>query len=142
MTYSTPVNAYDLTATVAMAGGAKPHKEKPFDGVDLTPVFQGRSGLAYDRPQFFRRRTVKVRSNQNQIRQSAVRRGDWKYLRTYKTGDRDKYNSFLFNLKEDIGETKNLATERPEKVKALAKLLAQWEAEMAETAEPFAPSKN
>ena len=142
MTYSTPVNAYDLTATVAMVGGAKTAQgETPSTGL-IWPGFQGRSELAYDRPQFFRRRTVKVRSNQNQIRQSAVRQGDWKYLRTYKTGDSDKYNSFLFNLKDDIGETRNLATERPEKVKALAKLLAQWEAEMAETAAPFAQSKN
>jgi len=40
-------------------------------------------------------------------------------------------------LKEDIGETKNLATEVPAKVKTLSKLLDQWEAEMDKTAEPF-----
>ena len=136
-TYSIPVNAYDLTATIAAAGGAKPHKDKAFDGIDLIPVLTGKSELAYDRPQFFRRRNIRVRANQNQIRQAAVRQGDWKYLRTYKPVGSDKYQVALYNLKEDIGETKNLATEVPAKVKTLSKLLDQWEKEMDKTAEPF-----
>ena len=135
--YSTPVNAYDLTATVAATGGAKPQKDKPFDGVDLIPVLTGKSELAYDRPQFFRRRNIRVRANQNQIRQSAVRQGEWKYLRTYKPVGSDKYQVALYNLKKDLGETKNLAAESPDKVKAMSDLLNQWEKEMDKTAEPF-----
>ena len=34
---------------------------------------------------------------------SVIRKGDWKYLHFYEDGRRE-----LFNLKDDIGETKNL----------------------------------
>ena len=136
-TYSTPVSAYDLTATVAKAGGAKPPQDKPFDGVDLTPVLTGESKISDNRPLFFRRRNIKVTVNQNQIRQSAVRQGDWKYLRTYKPGGNGKYKPALYNLKRDIGETKNLAVENPSKTKTLSSLLDQWENDMSKTAEPM-----
>ena len=142
ISYTTHVNAYDITATIAAVGGVKAPKDKAFDGFDLVPVLIGKDNLSYDRPQFFRRRNVRVRDNQNQIRQSAVRQGDWKYLRSYKPLGSDKYQSSLFNLKDDLGETKNLATENPAKVEALSLLLDQWEQEMAETADPFPQSKN
>ena len=89
--------------------------------------------MAY--PLFFRRRTVKVRQNQNVIRQSAVRQGNWKYLRTYKGND--KFTATLYNLKDDIAEEKNLAASHGEKLQALSDLLDGWEAEMSKTAIPF-----
>jgi len=135
--FSTPVTAYDLTATVAAAGGAKPAPGKPFDGVDLVPVLTGKSELAADRPIFFRRRKVTAWKGVNYIRQSAVRKGEWKYLRTYKPDGSDKYRSALYNLSNDIAEVNNLAVSNPEKLKAMSALLDQWEMEMTKTAEPF-----
>ena len=142
-TFSDPVTAMDLTATVAAAGGAKPHKSMPFDGVDLLPVLTDESELAEDRPLFFRRRTVVAWKGQNAIRQSAVRQGDWKYLRTYKPRGTDRYQSALYNLNKDIAEEKDLATTNSEKMKAMSDLLDQWESEMSKTAMPFVfvPSK-
>ncbi|RKN80357.1 DUF4976 domain-containing protein [Ulvibacterium marinum] len=49
---------------------------------------------------------------------SAVRKGDWKFV--YFHADR---RMELYNLKEDIGETKNLFEENPEKAKELAETL-------------------
>ncbi len=49
---------------------------------------------------------------------SAVRKGDWKFI--YFHADR---RMELFNLKEDIGETKNLLEENIEKTKELAAVL-------------------
>ncbi|MDP6359048.1 MAG: sulfatase-like hydrolase/transferase [Planctomycetota bacterium] len=138
--FSAPVTAMDLTATVAAAGGTKPLPDTPFDGVDLLPALTGKAELKADRPLFFRRRTVSVRRNQNFIRQSAVRQGDWKYLRTYKRPS-DKYVAALYNLKHDIGEEKNLSATSPEKMKTLSDLLEQWEAEMSKTALPFTSSR-
>ena len=93
---------------------------------------------------FFRRRIVNVRRNQNFIRQSAVRKGDWKYLRTYKFlgGGKfsDKYVASLYNLKDDTAEEKDLSASVPEKLKALGDLLDEWELEMSKTAAPFAPA--
>jgi len=139
--FSTPITAMDLTATVAAAGGAKPRSDAPFDGVDLLGALTGKAVLKVDRPLFFRRRVVNLRRNQNFIRQSAVRQGDWKYLRSYKYLGGGKfsgqYKEAIYNLKDDIAEDNNLAETNPEKLKALCNLLEQWEAEMAKTAKPF-----
>jgi N-acetylgalactosamine-6-sulfatase len=143
--FSAPVIAMDLTATIAAAGGAKPRPDTPFDGVDLLPALTGKEQLEAERALFFRRRMVSVRQNQNFIRQSAVRKGDWKYLRTYKSLGKgtfsDQYAAALYNLKEDIAEEKNLAASNPEKMKALGDLLDQWESEMSETAASFPSSQ-
>ena len=81
-------------------------------------------------------------AKQNHVRQSAVRQGDWKYLRTYKPVGSDKYQAVLYNLKKDLGETNDLAAKNPAKTKVLSDLLDQWEKQMSKTAEPMpAPSK-
>lgn len=139
--FSTPVTAMDLTATVAGAGGAKPRPEKPFDGVDLAPVLTGKAELPADRPIFFRRRVVAVSKGQNAIRQSAVRKGDWKLLRTYRPLGSDRYQTALYNLKDDLGETTNLANANPDQVKRLNELLGEWEIDTAKTALPFPEPK-
>ncbi len=135
--FSSPVTAMDLTATVAAAGSANPPQDKPFDGVDLLPALTGKAELPANRPRFFRRRTVSVRQNQNLIRQSAVRQGEWKYLRTYNMRDNGKFTAAIYNLKDDIAEEKDLATSHGEKMKALSKLLDGWESDMSKTAIPF-----
>jgi arylsulfatase A-like enzyme len=135
--FSSPVTAMDLTATIAAAGHAKEQQDKPFDGLDLLPSLTDKAELPADRPLFFRRRNVTVRKNQNLIRQSAVRQGDWKYLRTYNMKDNSKFTAALYNLKEDIAEEKTLATSHGEKMNALSRLLDGWESEMSRTAIPF-----
>ena len=132
---SAPINAMDLTATVAAAGGATPPPDMPFDGVDLLPALTGKAELDADRPLYFRRRTVVAWKNQNAIRQSAVRQGDWKYLRTYSRGN-GKFTAALYNLEDDIAEKENLTASHPEKLQALSDLLDQWESEMSKTAAP------
>lgn len=49
---------------------------------------------------------------------TAIRLGDWKYIYTY-----DEQQSFLYHLKEDIGEEKNLLSEQPEKARELVDVL-------------------
>jgi len=144
--FSSPVTAMDLTATVAAAGRAKPRADTPFDGVDLMPALTGKEKLDAERPIFFRRRKVVAWKGENSIRQSAVRQGDWKYLRSYKllgggVYSPDKYSEALYNLKDDIAEKNSLAESNPEKLKALCGLLEKWEADMAKTALPF-PTKD
>ena len=104
------------------------------------PVLTGKTKLAADRPLFFRRRKISVRQGVNYISQSAVRQGEWKYLRTYKPVGSDKYRSALFNLSDDIAEENDLSASNPEKLKAMNDLLEEWEAEISRTAIPFAPA--
>lgn len=68
------------------------------DGVSLVPVLEGKAKAVRDQ--------VFIEFNGNSGRgfeQRCLVRGDWKYI--YTKGDRDE----LYNLKDDAGETRNLA---------------------------------
>ena len=70
---------------------------------------------------------------------SVIRAGDWKYLRFYEDGREE-----LYNLKDDIGETNNLARSMPEKtVELKTQLDAVLKAHNATipTAVPAKPSR-
>lgn len=135
--FETPVTAYDLSATVAAAAGAGARPDKAFDGVDLIPVLRGEESLSAERPIFFRRRNVTVHRGENSIRQSAVRQGDWKLLRTYKPAGSDRYKQALYNLKDDVAEETDLLSSEPERLKALSELLEDWENEVDSTGLAF-----
>ena len=79
----------------------------------------------------------------------SIRQGDWKLIESpgwnhtnYKLNENNmaeptdnyKYPSGiqLFNLADDIGETKNLAEAQPERVKAMRKLYQDWRSQMGE----------
>lgn len=53
-----------------------------------------------------------------------VRRGDWKLIRFFADNDDGSDRLELFNLKDDLGETKNLAAEKPELVRELNELIS------------------
>ena len=52
-----------------------------------------------------------------------VRRGDWKLIRFFCDSPDQSDRFELYNLKDDIGETKNLAADKPELVKELDSLI-------------------
>ena len=52
---------------------------------------------------------------------SAVRLGDFKLIEFH-----EDMNYELYNLKEDISETKDLSSQMPEKTEELKKLLTDW----------------
>jgi arylsulfatase A len=54
---------------------------------------------------------------------TSVRRGDWKLIRLFAQNDDGSDQFELYDLKTDLGETKNLATEKPELVRELNALL-------------------
>jgi len=54
-----------------------------------------------------------------------VRQGDWKLLEFFEDGHLE-----LYNLREDIGEEKNLASQFPEKVAEMHALLKKWREEI------------
>jgi len=58
---------------------------------------------------------------------NAIREGDWKLISPLKVGwfleDAGTGDWELYNLKEDLGETRNLAGKYPQKVKRLKALL-------------------
>jgi arylsulfatase A-like enzyme len=56
---------------------------------------------------------------------SLIHAGDWKLMEFLEDGHLE-----LYNLRDDIGETKNLATAMPDKARALHERLVAWRAEV------------
>ena len=108
--YHHPVSSLDVAATsVALAG--LPVDDK-LDGVNLVPFLKDDSlGAPHERLYW------------RWIAQSAVREGEWKYLRG---GERE----YLFNLQADREEKVNLVKQHPDVAERLSKQLRAWSNEL------------
>lgn len=106
--YDAPVIQLDVQPTVLAAAEIQPDAEHKSDGVNLLPYLSGEKAEAPHQALFWRFG-----------KQRAVRSGDWKLL---DTGEGVK----LYNLKDDIGEQKDLAAAQPEKLKELEAAYAEW----------------
>lgn len=108
-----PVISLDVLYSAIKAAGADESTLSELDGVDIFPT-QGSdiSGLA-NRPIFWRF-----------WNQSAVRLGDYKYL---KMGSE---HEFLFDLTKEESNKNNLISTMPVKAEELKKLYEQWNKEM------------
>jgi arylsulfatase A-like enzyme len=111
--YPNMVMGFDVHATaLAVAGGAMP-TDKPLDGVNLLPFLTGKNEGAPHERLFWRA-----------SQQSAMREGDWKLIKV--RGETPQ----LYNLKEDIGESRNLAGDKPELLHRLQSAYAEWDRQM------------
>jgi arylsulfatase A-like enzyme len=118
--YDHPILNLDLLPTAVVAAGGTIDPAWKLDGVDLMPYLTGaNAGKPHE--------TLYWRFGD----QWAIRKGDWKLVVNRVDGT-DKPPA-LYNLKDDIGESKNLAEANPEKAK---ELLADWKAWNAEQMEP------
>jgi hypothetical protein len=54
---------------------------------------------------------------------TSVRRGDWKLIRFYADNDDGSDRFEFYNLVDDVGESKNLAAQRPERIAELNALI-------------------
>lgn len=124
-TYELPVLNLDVLPTILTAAGGKIDPAWGIDGVDLTPYVTGKNA---NRPH----ETIYWRYGP----QWAVRHGDMKLVVSRGGGTEPE----LYNLAEDIGESKNLAAAQPAKVKELQALWNKWSAEQAPPSEPDRPA--
>ncbi len=119
----------DLLPTFAALTGAKVPADRPIDGVDQSEFIFGKA-LTARKTYLYNPGSASV---QNTILLgNAIREGDWKLISPLKVmkllEDAGTGEWELYNLKEDVGETKNLAGQYPEKVERLKKLLESNEA--------------
>lgn len=123
--YEDPVLSLDIFATAVALAKAKTDPGKVYDGVDLIPFLTGsRKGRPHD-TLFWRMGT-----------KAALRSGDWKLVRNPR---RDQMVDWeLYNLADDIGESKNLAESSPEK---LASMIKEWERLNDQMIDPVWPKK-
>jgi hypothetical protein len=56
----------------------------------------------------------------------AAARGDWKLIRIFHGGESGAHGHLLFNLRDDPGETKDLAVQQPKRVRELDALIEEF----------------
>lgn len=120
-TYEHPVIQLDVVPTCLTAAGVAVDPARKLDGVDLTPYV---TGANKERPH----ETLYWRFGN----QWAIRHGDWKLV----VANGGSGQPELYNLADDVSESRNLAQEQPQRVAKLKTLYDRWNAEQAE---PLAP---
>jgi arylsulfatase A-like enzyme len=112
--YDPPVIQLDLHATALAAAGVESKPDWKLDGVNLLPFLEGKQEGAPHEALYWRFGT-----------QMAIRKGDWKLVKV-ETGP-----ATLHNLREDVGEAKDLSTASPDKLRELQALWDAWNAQLA-----------
>ncbi|MDH5399836.1 MAG: sulfatase-like hydrolase/transferase, partial [Cyclobacteriaceae bacterium] len=106
----------DFYPTLLELAGLALIPEQHVDGLSLVPVLNGEK--LPERPLYWH---YPHYGNQGGQPSSIIRLGDWKLIH-YWEDDREE----LYNVTEDMTESKNLAAENPEKVKELSDMLLGW----------------
>lgn len=126
--YDKPVIQLDVlpTALAAASVTAATGADQTLDGVDLVPFLTGANPGAPHDVLYWRMGD-----------QMAVRRGDWKLVRYDRTADGAAGRNVgvtdarLYNLADDIGESRDLAAEKPELASELQGLWQTWSLQLA-----------
>jgi arylsulfatase A-like enzyme len=114
------VGHIDLYPTLLdLLGLPRPAKQK-MDGVSYAAVL--RDGKKLDRLAFFNY-FPHGGASPGRAGGVSVRAGDWKLIRWFAVPAGDERRLELYNLRDDIGESKNLAAEQPVRVKELDTLI-------------------
>jgi arylsulfatase A len=118
-TSAVPVSSIDFFPTLLATCSAK--SEARPDGVNLLPVLKGgelkRDALFWHYPHYW--------SNHGDRPGGAIRAGDYKLIEFFEDGRRE-----LYDLKKDVGESRNLIEDKAEVAKELGERLAAWRKEV------------
>lgn len=116
---------HDLYPTLlGLAGLAKPQNH-PLDGVDLSPLLQGKKDELKQRPLYlyypkyaqFKEKTKRWGNSWRNV----IYDGDYKLIESV---EYDKYE--LYNIKDDIKEANDLSRKQPERLDNMKKKLHAW----------------
>lgn len=126
----TPVIGSDLFPTILELAGIPIPAGREVDGRSIVQLFSDsdrlkRDGIFWHFPAYLegnRRSASGARDPVFRTRPAgAVRSGDWKLLEFFEDGALE-----LYNLAEDMGETRDLSNNYPEKTANLHRLLREW----------------
>jgi len=135
-TCDAPVVTPDWYPTMLDLAGAKTLPSQVVDGVSLAPLLRGkeapkRDAIYWHYPHYHPGGATPY---------GAIRAGDWRLVEFF-----EDHRVELYNLRSDVGESKDLAAEMPEKARELQRKLAEWRASVGAqmpTPNPnFEPSK-
>tara|TARA_R110002049_G_scaffold4601_1_gene31674 strand:- start:61684 stop:63264 length:1581 start_codon:yes stop_codon:yes gene_type:complete len=125
-----PIIGVDLYPTLCDIAGADLPADQPVDGTSLRPILSGQQTTYGDRPLFWHfpayLQSYQVWDEQRDplFRSrpcSVIRVGDWKLHQYFEDNGLE-----LYNLRDDVGETTNLAQSNPAKTQELLTRLQQW----------------
>ena len=113
-----PVTSADLYPTCLAAAGLPLRPNQHLDGVNLQPLLAGTASLG--------RRSLfwhfpHYNKHPSSLPSSVIRRGPWKLIETF-----DPEGVELYNLDDDLSETKNLVAEKADLVRGLRRELDAW----------------
>ena len=113
-----PVISTDLYPTCLAAAGLPARPNQHVDGRNLQPVLAqgaplGRDSLFWHFPHY--------NDHPHSVPSGVVRHGSWKLIETF-----DPEGVELYNLADDLGETRNLATAEPARTADLRRELETW----------------
>jgi arylsulfatase A-like enzyme len=114
------IQCTDFYPTLLAALGVDKPADWTVDGVNIKPALQGKD---FDRGAIFTYFPAAPDVPDWLPPSVAVHEGDWKLIRIFHHGPDMAHDYRLYNLKDDIGEKKNLAAAMPEKVHELDALI-------------------
>jgi arylsulfatase A-like enzyme len=119
-----PVTGLDFLPTMAELAGYQPELPATIDGGSITAVLRnaGVGEVKRSRPYLIFHQAV------DRNAQSALRWGDWKLVKTWKTEKLE-----LFDLSKDLSEANDLSAKMPEKTKELDRTLTAFLTEVKAT---------
>lgn len=115
----------DYFPTFSEVAGVKLPDDRVIDGKSLLPMLVNQENLERETLYWFNPH-FNPDSGTNVVPSAAIRDGDYKLIKHYSENSYSDGKVELFNLKNDIGEKNNLATEMPDKVKELDIKLNKW----------------
>jgi|UniRef100_UPI00404B8261 arylsulfatase A-like enzyme len=117
---ATPTTSPDWYPTLLEAAGLPLDPEQHVDGISLLPLLKGdameRGPIFWHYPHY---------PNQGGAPAASVRDGDWKLIEFFEDGHLE-----LYNLREDIGEDRDLTTSDPVRLEVMADQLHTWQREI------------
>jgi len=112
----------DFFPTILEMAGIKEYQTvQEIDGISFVPALTGQITTDPDRNLIWHFPNKWGANGPGIGSTSSIRKGDWKLVYWHKTQSME-----LFNLQEDLMEKTNLANQRPEKLKELAKELGNY----------------
>lgn len=122
-----PVIGIDLYPTLIEATGSAAPAGDTLDGMSLTGLLRDpssklkRDAIFWHFPCYLQGRGDPHGGPFRTTPAGAIRMGDWKLIEWFETGRLE-----LYNLRADIGESKNLAESQPDRLRELHARMKQW----------------
>ena len=117
------IQSIDFNPTLREIAGAKTQPGQLVDGRSFLPVLKGAATKHRETIFTFFPHHI---PHTGQLPAVSVRRGDWKLIRFFHDGPKQEHRYELYHLRNDLGETRDLAAVEPALVKELDALIEDF----------------